>query len=126
MLDRAKVKEWAFAELRPSVAGKLILAICSGRLDAPTDLTLNNNLTEKYLNKYEENERLRAALEQLPAAIFRNIAAFADTEELTFPMDSPTEERQEEWLNTFLQLAQEHAKGIVDDALSSLSTEGEG
>lgn len=76
-------------------------------------------LLDAYGDALNQIERMRAEMKALPAAIFGNIAAFADTEELTFPLSSPTPEEQGEWRKAFLQRAQEHAEGLVDDLLSS-------
>jgi hypothetical protein len=71
-----------------------------------------------------EIQRLRAALESLPDKIMQ-ISRFADTEELTFPLENPTAEEQSEWLDEFLDRLDMHVRNIVDNEIEALSTTSE-
>lgn len=47
------------------------------------------------------------------------IDRFADTEELNFPMENPSEEEQTEWLETFLKLQEDHVRGVLEEYANS-------
>lgn len=94
-----------------------------GLFDAPSDYLTSDAYEAacKALWKHrDEAQRLRAALESLPDKIMQ-ISRFADTEELTFPLENPTAEEQSEWLDEFLDRLDMHVRNIVDNEIEAIS-----
>lgn len=73
-----------------------------------------------------DNTALCEFLVSLPEKIMQ-IDSYTDCDTVSpFPLDSPTEEQQEEWLDEFLAALDEHVRGLIDDTLAELDRHTEG
>lgn len=116
LIDGDKLLEW-FRELEGNtwhistndVLSIMEMEVDKGRFDIPSN--------------QGESARLRSAITSLPDKIMD--VSWMDTEELNFPVENPTVEDQEEWLNTFIGLLDQHVRGLFLDEFEALSSHTE-
>lgn len=75
------------------------------------------DLKARAIQAEQDRDALLEKLEGLGEKL-ADVSAFADTERLTFPLDNPTEDEQNEWFYDFVEAMGNHVRGVIDDFIS--------